>query len=771
MTADGENIKLHFSDLRYYDGKIKQYINNKIQDPSVTSNKIDKVTNATDGNFASLDSNGNIKDSGHKHEDYLTSIPVASTEAIGGIKIDGSTITVDENGVAKANSQIIQTNTMPTAAAKYNQKIVQYIGATDVNYTRGYFYQCVQSVSDENDVSYAWARINVQPVVGDMPVASTSEIGGVKVDGTTITINNNGVISSQSGTTVQVNVMPEALNELEGKIYQYIGMTTALYTNGYFYKCVESNGSYLWVQIDTQPSGSFTLSDLSDVNISNPSGGQGLVYDATNEEWVNGEGGGGSSTLSGLSDVNVTNPTEGQCLVYDATNDEWVNANVSGGNNISVNGETLVISHPSGGGGTGGGGINYSTTEQDTGLLWVNGKHIYQKTVVAEVESGTVHNSAFVIPLLTGDDEIETPVSFEGLIEYSIGGAWFPLSHYGLPEYSNEAPAYIRADLSQMVRVSINTQQITILFGKEFDYYEGSDAGIEHVWEGHHIIVTVRYTKVATTPSAPTIPDFSTATDAELTSVINGYYNGDYTLEDIQEVWSVGDTREISLGAIAASGGSGIDAWEVDETHSAQTITLQIIDFDHDTLTTPVNGKTKALITVDLKEILHDVNTADDDQANDPECGYMNSNIDTGTGWQFSNRRRWCNDGFFNALPSYIKALNKSVDKLTARGNGISTIVTTSDKVFLKSEIETTGYGPYYSYDGEGTQYQFYEAGYGVHSWDKDPKWDNSAETGMYYFRSPANSYNDTFVGVASTGLLTYISQALPYGFEPAFCM
>lgn len=35
--------------------------------------KADKVSGATNGNFAGLDSNGNLTDSGHKHSDYLTS--------------------------------------------------------------------------------------------------------------------------------------------------------------------------------------------------------------------------------------------------------------------------------------------------------------------------------------------------------------------------------------------------------------------------------------------------------------------------------------------------------------------------------------------------------------------------------------------------------------------------------------------------------------------------------------------------------------------------
>lgn len=40
-------------------------------------------------------------------------------------------------------------------------------------------------------------------------------------------------------------------------------------------------------------------------------------------------GGGGSSTLAGLSDVDLTSPTGGQALVYDDVNDEWVNGDVS----------------------------------------------------------------------------------------------------------------------------------------------------------------------------------------------------------------------------------------------------------------------------------------------------------------------------------------------------------------------------------------------------------------------------------------------------------
>ena len=56
------------------------------------SGKADKVSSATNGNFAALDSNGNLTDSGHKHGDYLTSVPVTD------VQVNGTSVL--SNGVA-----------------------------------------------------------------------------------------------------------------------------------------------------------------------------------------------------------------------------------------------------------------------------------------------------------------------------------------------------------------------------------------------------------------------------------------------------------------------------------------------------------------------------------------------------------------------------------------------------------------------------------------------------------------------------------------------
>lgn len=52
---------------------------------------------------------------------------------------------------------------MPDPSEDLLDTIVQYIGATDTNYTNGYFYKCVEVVPATNPKTYRWERYNVQP--------------------------------------------------------------------------------------------------------------------------------------------------------------------------------------------------------------------------------------------------------------------------------------------------------------------------------------------------------------------------------------------------------------------------------------------------------------------------------------------------------------------------------------------------------------------------------------------------------------------------------
>lgn len=81
--------------------------------------------------------------------------------------------------------------------------------------------------------------------------------------------------------TVQYSTMPTASADNVGDVVQFVGTTDSTYTNGYFYKCTESSGSYSWVQTDVQPSSSGGVSDVTVNGTSVVSGGVAVITCAT----------------------------------------------------------------------------------------------------------------------------------------------------------------------------------------------------------------------------------------------------------------------------------------------------------------------------------------------------------------------------------------------------------------------------------------------------------------------------------------------------------
>lgn len=101
--------------------------------------KADKVANATDGNFAGLDENGNLTDSGKKASDFATSAQGGKADsAIQGVKLNGasSALTPDSDKVvtipdAVATGTTGATNGLMTAADK--QKLNGIASGAEVN--------------------------------------------------------------------------------------------------------------------------------------------------------------------------------------------------------------------------------------------------------------------------------------------------------------------------------------------------------------------------------------------------------------------------------------------------------------------------------------------------------------------------------------------------------------------------------------------------------------------------------------------------------------
>ena len=149
-------------------------------------------------------------------------------DGVDGVSVVGATIdtnghlilTLSDTNTIDCGKVLPQYDTMPSPSASNEGQVLQYIGTTNVNYTKGYYYECVEYPTSSG--TYIWKNIKVQ----------------------------------DSEDIFRYNVIPSPSSSIEGAIIQYIGATNATYTNGYYYQCVESpvgSGTYVWVQKNVQP--------------------------------------------------------------------------------------------------------------------------------------------------------------------------------------------------------------------------------------------------------------------------------------------------------------------------------------------------------------------------------------------------------------------------------------------------------------------------------------------------------------------------------------
>ena len=260
-------------------------------------------------------------------------------------------------------------------------------------------------------------------------------------------------------------------------------------------------------------------------------------------------------------------------------------------------------------------------------------------------------------------------------------------------------------------------------------------------------------------PTELKIVTFSSGTDAEIAKMIQAHYNNKINISDY---WAVGDTRSVSLSAMAATG--------VGESHRAQTVQLVILGFEHDDLATAINGHSKAAVSVGLKDCLMDATSASNvnNGSADTEKGYMNSTNTNVGGWKNCARRTWCNNVFFSALPSTWQSMVKTVNKKVSVGNNSSTIETVQDKIFLAAEIEIFG-STTYSFSGEGTQYQYYKNA--TANRYKMPKWTSSYVSHVYWERSPRSGNSARFCTVNYGGYANDGTAGSAHGVAPCLCI
>lgn len=234
-----------------------------------------------------------------------------------------------------------------------------------------------------------------------------------------------------------------------------------------------------------------------------------------------------------------------------------------------------------------------------------------------------------------------------------------------------------------------------------------------------------------------------------------------YTLEVIGIVYIypfvVGDTLNDTTWdniAIVSKLGKAQDYWKVGDTKTVAVngvnYQFQIIGFDHDTLTTADGSRTKAGITFQLVDCLKTTYS-------------MNGSNTNVNGWRGSTMRTSTMATLLNQLSSDLKSVLKFVNKVTSVGNSSSGLETTSDKLFLLSEIEVFG-ATQYSYAGEGKQYEYYTAGNSTIK-----KVNGSAN--YWWERSPFSGTTSGFCCVSNSGDAGNFTASYSGGVSFGFCV
>ena len=183
---------------------------------------------------------------------------------------------IDEmNTAVEEIKDIVEVETMPTPGEESEGTIIQYKWATTSDFVHWYFYECVGDGQDPETFSRVNIQVQDNPAQAEvMPTPSAENVGQIiQYAGDTNNYYTHAhfyeVIEDPEnpGTYIYKEVevqdspaqseeMPEADEDSVGKIIQYMGDTTASFTHGYFYECVEVAGTdpqeYEWQNVKVQ---------------------------------------------------------------------------------------------------------------------------------------------------------------------------------------------------------------------------------------------------------------------------------------------------------------------------------------------------------------------------------------------------------------------------------------------------------------------------------------------------------------------------------------
>lgn len=175
-------------------------------------------------------------------------------------------------GLIDEKQEIFQMSTMPQVTQEMvtDNVIYQYIGADSQAYRTGRFYKAVyDSVQD----IYSWQEVKFSADYDATILEDSTNApqGGAVYNALELkqdkTLETPIVVEGETKTTVettlnelntakakkfQVTTMPTASIDNLNLVLQYIGSTTANFTEGYFYKCKYIDDNYTWVALTSK---------------------------------------------------------------------------------------------------------------------------------------------------------------------------------------------------------------------------------------------------------------------------------------------------------------------------------------------------------------------------------------------------------------------------------------------------------------------------------------------------------------------------------------
>lgn len=241
------------------------------------------------------------------------------------------------------------------------------------------------------------------------------------------------------------------------------------------------------------------------------------------------------------------------------------------------------------------------------------------------------------------------------------------------------------------------------------------------------------------------IVSWADGTDEQIAALIAAADAGKVDL--VQDAhWAVGDIRTVQLSAMAATG--------VGETHAAQSVQLVLSHAGATAGISRVDGGT-IHFQVDLKDSL-------------AETGYMNSSNTNAGSWEGSARRAWCNNVFYNAIPSALKPIFKQMKVKTVETYNGSTVKETSDYFALRAEKEIFGSRTYSnSVEADAlAQVTWYAT-----SGNRVKKTGISGSAYAWWERSPNSGNGSYFCNVTSSGSANNSRASNASGLAPFGCI